>query len=252
MGAPSPTFGQDYADLRRAEGRGYSGAALFALPYVRKDPHAREWAVRARSYECLFRKVVRPRRRALGRPLQIIDLGAGNGWLSYRLALEGNQAVAVDVRNDTVDGLGAARELARMVSCSMTCRTASFDDVPVEAGQADLAIFNASLHYAANLRRALAEARRLLRSEGMIVVMDSPFYRSEGDGEAMVEERGRSGQALHFLTRWRLETASAGLDLRWLRHRVRYPVWYELRPLLAALKGSRPPSRFDLWIGSQT
>jgi hypothetical protein len=33
----------------------------------------------------------------------------------------------------------------------------------------------------------------------------------------------------------------------WRRHRVRYPLWYELRPLAAALRGARKPSRFDVW-----
>ena len=41
--------------------------------------------------------------------------------------------------------------------------------------------------------------------------------------------------------------ASRGLGLAWRRHRVRYPLWYELRPLVARLRGRRAPSRFDLW-----
>ena len=52
---------------------------------------------------------------------------------------------------------------------------------------------------------------------------------------------------VEFLTRRRLEDASAGLGLRWRRHRVLYPLAYELRPLLARLRRRRPPSRFDLW-----
>ena len=46
-------------------------------------------------------------------------------------------------------------------------------------------------------------------------------------------------------------TASAiGRRMRaavWRRHRVLYPLWYELRPLVARLKRRRRPSRFDLW-----
>jgi SAM-dependent methyltransferase len=252
MGAGSIDFARDYSLRREAEGRGYTGKSLSALPYLRSGSHGREWGVRARSYESLLKKVVRPRRRAFGRPLRVIDLGAGNGWLSYRLAMEGDQAVAVDVRNDNVDGLGAARELASKTDGSMTCCTAAFDDVPLESGLADLAVFNASLHYAADLRRALTEAFRLLAGDGLIIVMDSPFYRSEADGAAMIQERGRFGPSIQFLTRNRLERASRDLQVRWTRHRVRYPVWYELRPLVAAFTGRRRPSRFDLWIGSQT
>ena len=32
--------------------------------------------------------------------------------------------------------------------------------------------------------------------------------------------------------------------------RVAYPMWYELRPLVARVRGRRVPSRFDLWESS--
>jgi hypothetical protein len=52
---------------------------------------------------------------------------------------------------------------------------------------------------------------------------------------------------IEYLTPARLEAASKQLGLVWTRHRVRYPLWYELRPLAARLRGHRTPSRFDLW-----
>jgi hypothetical protein len=52
---------------------------------------------------------------------------------------------------------------------------------------------------------------------------------------------------VEFLTAERLAAASAVLGLEWRRHRVRYPLWYEVRPALARLRGRRAPSRFDLW-----
>jgi hypothetical protein len=55
--------------------------------------------------------------------------------------------------------------------------------------------------------------------------------------------------SIEYLTRERLTTASAGLALSWRRHPVRYPLGYELRPLLARLRGRRAPSRFDVWEG---
>jgi predicted RNA methylase len=42
-----------------------------------------------------------------GRPLRIADLGAGNCWLSYRLALRGHLPIAIDIQGDPLDGLGA-------------------------------------------------------------------------------------------------------------------------------------------------
>ena len=53
--------------------------------------------------------------------------------------------------------------------------------------------------------------------------------------------------AIEFLTARRIHDASVGLGLRWRRHRVRYPLSYELRPITAMLRGRRRPSRFDVW-----
>ncbi len=93
------------------------------------------------------------------------------------------------------------------------------------------------------------------------MILDSPFYESDADGAAMVAEKHRDAKHrfgeraetllalpfVEYLTRDRLEAASADLGLSWHRHRIRYPLWYEMRPLLAWLRGRRPPSRFDLW-----
>jgi SAM-dependent methyltransferase len=257
-------FGSAYARHREAEGRGYSGEDLLSLPYLRSGPLARQWAVRARSFDALMKHVLRPMRARLRRPLTVLDLGAGNGWLSYRAALEGNEAVALDIRSDDVDGLGAAAALLEQVPDRMRCVTASFDSIPLGTA-VDIAVFNASLHYSTDLERTLTEAARVVRPGGNIVIVDSPFYRSERDGLAMVAEKQRTaGQTfgeragvllgtcfIEFLTRQRLREASAALNLRWKRRRVLYPLWYELRPLTAAFQGKRAPSRFDLWVAER-
>jgi hypothetical protein len=51
---------------------------------------------------------------------------------------------------------------------------------------------------------------------------------------------------IEFLTRERLREAAP--ELQWKRHRVRYPIGYEFRPLVSAIAGKRRPSRFDLWV----
>lgn len=251
-------FRTAYAEHRASEGRGYSGAELRRLPYLRSGPLARQWQVRARTFDRFVAQVVRPMARESG-GLCVLDLGAGNGWLSYRLANAGHDCVAVDLRDDEIDGLGAAAELARERAFERI--TASFERLPFLHPEADLTIFNASLHYAGDLGAALDEAVRVTRRGGCIAILDSPFYQDEGAGAAMVAEkrnaaRARFGEradallglpAIEFLTRNRLEQASQDLGLAWRRHKVRYPLWYELRPFLARLQGRRVPSRFDFW-----
>ena len=252
-------FRQEYAGHRAAEGRGALDATT--LPYVTGGPLARQWSVRARSWEAFSRTVLRPAQQRADvhalQPLRVLDLGAGNGWLAHRAAVAGAAALALDVRDDRVDGLGAAPRgspIERIV--------ASFDAIPVRRDEFDVVVFNASLHYAEDLGAALREARRVARVGARIVVLDSPFYASEAHGEAMVRDKranaarefGARAPALlavpfvEYLTHERLADASRDARLGpWRRHRVRYPLWYELRGVRALLRGERPPSRFDLW-----
>lgn len=252
-------FGRSYAAQRAEEGRGYEGANLLALPYLGRGPLAHEWAVRARTFDAFLDRIVRTTARRLRRPLKIIDLGAGNGWLSFRLAAQGHACTAVDIRDDAIDGLGAADDLVRRHAFDR--RVASFDALPLPDGGADIAVYNASLHYATDLGSTLREAARCVRPGGTIAILDSPFYARATDGEAMVAEKhllarerfGARAEALlafphvEYVTRDRLAEACTRLGLVWHRHRVLYPLWYELRPVVAALRRRRRPSRFDLW-----
>ena len=253
MSGPGARFIADYARQRAAEGRDYRGPALKALPYLREGPHRRQWAVRARSYEALVRHLLASEKGKL----DILDLGAGNGWLSHRLARMGHRAIALDMRSDPVDGLGAACDFLDWTPGLFQRVAAYFEALPFPAQRFDIVLFNAALHYASDLAAVLAEAVRVTRKGGTIAVLDSPFYARMEDGEAMVAEKRagnffgpRAGVLLgeafiEYLTADRL--AAALPSLSWRRHPVRYPLWYELRPLVARLKGVRAPSRFDLW-----
>ena len=263
MEAALRRFASEYASHRAAEGRGYRGRALFDLPYVSDGPLARQWQVRARTFEAFMRRVLRPMAVRAGRTLTLLDLGAGNGWLSYRVAAEGHRAYALDIRNDEVDGLGAATPFVRRYPDRIECLVAPFDEVPLPPASVDIALFNAAIHYATDLGTVLREAQRVVRPGGAIAILDSPFYKSEADGHAMVAEKRRDAgdrfgsraaplmslPFIEFLTAERL--ACAAPELRWRRHRVRYPLHYELRSIRALLLGKRRPSRFDLWVAER-
>jgi SAM-dependent methyltransferase len=258
MTAPSVEFRGEYARQRAAEGRGYGGDALRSLPYLESGPLAQQWQVRARSFEAFVRHVLQPRMKGS----RLLDLGAGNGWLCHRAAKMGFEVVAIDIRDDDVDGLGAAKALLRGDTYLFSCVAASFDRLPLRDSNFDVTLFNASLHYALDLRGVLREAERVTSKGGTIAILDSPFYRSDEAGCAMVQEKHARGAEqfgaradvllgqnfIEYLTRDRL--AAAAPELTWRRHRVIYPLWYELRPLVAWLKGKRPPSRFDLWVAA--
>jgi SAM-dependent methyltransferase len=254
-------FRSAYGAQRASEGRDLDPASMRQLPYLAVGPLAKQWAVRACTFDAFVSRSLRPIARRLRRPLRVLDLGAGNGWLSWRAALDGHEAVALDVRDDHVDGLGAAEAYLESAHGRFHRVIASFEALPIAGGGFDLVVFNASLHYALDLAATLREARRVTRPGGRIVILDSAFYARDADGEQMVMEKRRDAAArfgeradvlmslpfIEYLTPARLEAASRQLGLAWTRHRVRYPLWYELRPLAARLRGRRAPSRFDLW-----
>jgi SAM-dependent methyltransferase len=258
MDAALELFAREYASHRASEERDYSAEALFQLPYLQSGPHASQWRIRARTFDAFLSHVLNPAAARLRRPLDVADLGAGNGWLSYRVAGAGHHPIAVDIRDDAVDGLGAAEPFLSLAP-RMRCIVAPFEELPLPTGSIDIALFNASLHYATRLDCALSEAMRVTRRGGQIAILDSPFYSRAADGEAMVaEKRQRFGDRaailmalpfVEFLTRQRL--AQTAPDLIWTRHRVRYPLGYELRPIVAAVTRRRRPSRFDLWVAER-
>ena len=194
----------------------------------------------------------------LGRHLDVADLGAGNCWLSWRLAEAGHLVTAVDLSVDPVDGLGAARAYGEPLGFDRI--QATFDDVPLADESLDLVVFNGSLHYSANLSRTLGEASRLLGPRGVVVIIDSPVYRSAASGERMLRERHEAWRDLYgddfgaepaegYLTRRRLHELGAGLGWDWRLHPLPLGWRWHLRPLFDVLRGRREPARFPLIVG---
>jgi SAM-dependent methyltransferase len=251
-------FLADYASIRMAEGRGSADARYYReLPY--RDVSGRspeQWRIRARSFRHFERGLLGRVEREFKRPLRILDLGAGNGWMSYRLALRKHHVVALDIFRDERDGLGALMhypfELARVA--------AEFDCLPFGDDSLDVAIFNSSFHYSSDYRRTLGETRRCLRRSGWLVIMDSPLYESRAHGEMMKAERhaqfeklygfrSEAQQSVEYLDRQMLDDLSRELKIDWQISSPWYGLRWVLRPLRARIRGSRPPSRFVTLAG---
>ncbi|HVW87118.1 MAG TPA: class I SAM-dependent methyltransferase [Bryobacteraceae bacterium] len=252
------TFLEQYAVIRHAEGRGSADRCYYeSLPW--KDVTGRnseQWKIRARSYRHFERTILRAAERESGRALRILDLGAGNCWMSYRLSLRGHFAVALDIFIDDLDGLGARRNF----NGPPPPVAADFDALPFADQTFDLAIFNSSVHYSPDYRRTLAEARRCLRPSGTLVIIDSPVYRLAEHGEQMRAERqayfertyGFRSDALgsiEYLDTRTLAALSNTFGVEWTARRPWYGWRWALRPLRARIRRQRPPSRFLILSG---
>jgi len=250
-------FVDEYQIVRLNEARGIGGVHYFlSLPY--KDVTGRnswQWKIRGRSFRYLERTLLPRLEKDYPQGMEILDVGAGNCWMSYRLARRGHRPVAVDLADNDQDGLSAARHYLSFVRRRFPRFQAEMDCLPFAPSQFDLAAFNASFHYSENYSQTIQEALRCLRRPGHLLIIDSPFYSSESSGRAMVDEkhaqfqkqfgfRSDSLASREFLTRDILEDLGKRHGIRWELSEPWYGVGWAMRPWRAKLLGRREPAKF--------
>ena len=253
-------FIAEYELIRAAEGRGSTQPEYYlSLPF--KDisgKNSDQWRIRARTFRAIQQRIMAPLTELKKRPLRILDLGAGNGWMSYRLTLQGHLPIAVDLLTNVRDGLGAAIHYRTAVDPLFPRVQAELDRLPFPSSVFDLVIFNASFHYSVNYERTLVEALRCTCPGGRVVIADTPWYAEEESGRRMVEEKHErffktygfasdSIASLEFLTPARLQRLGNAFNLEWSYVSPFYGIRWALRPLRAKLAGHRPPSQFRIY-----
>lgn len=252
-------FIREYESIRRAEGRISTDPAYYrALPHFDLSGRmAADWRIRAASFDAFLGRVLLSQEH-VKTPLTVLDLGAGNGWLSNQLAARGHHLIAIDLLTNDFDGLGCHAYFEH----SFTPIQAEFERLPLPTASADLVIFNASLHYSVNFAVTLAEALRVLAPQGRLVVLDSPVYHDAGSGAQMVKEResaflkqyGFASNALpskNYLTYAEIKQLGEALDLRWQKLTPFYGLNWLLRPLKAKLLRRREPAKFHVLVAQR-
>ncbi len=256
-------FVREYEFVRAREGYSAAGGDYFlALPY--KDLTGRnkwQWKIRRGSFRFLAEKVFPVLEQTHAHGMDILDVGSGNCWLSYRLALRGHRLVAVDLLLNHQDGLGAAHHFLRHLARRFPRFQAEMDKLPFEDGQFDVAIFNASFHYSEGYLQTLRETLRCLRRPGHVMIVDSPHYERDESGRRMVVEkrarflemygfRSDSIASREYLTAQTLEDLSRETGVKWQRFEPWHGLRWALRPWKARLLGRREPAKFFLFWGS--
>ena len=192
------SFMDNYRPLRQAEGWERAEADYYMkLPWVAPgDAQAAIWRIRRRSFEQL-KKVVGP-----GASLWALDLGAGNGWLSRRLAEQGFRVVALDLHTVGMDSLAGGIIYQEQTGVWFGRVQATMEELPFRAGSFNLVVSSGAFHYT-DVEATLAEIWRVLVSDGQLIITDSPVYRDAKAGRQMAEEyRSRVRQTFGREAEW--------------------------------------------------
>jgi SAM-dependent methyltransferase len=118
--------------------------------------------------------------RALGHLLpawEVADLGCGEGYLTVEAARWARQVIAVDRSLEVLD---RARALARRRRVSnIEWRQGELEAVPLADASVDLTLLSQALHHAAAPAQALAEAVRITRRGGRVLVLELKRHAEE-------------------------------------------------------------------------
>ena len=107
----------------------------------------------------------------------VVDLGAGSGFLTLALAPSCRQIVAVDLAEKMLERLASTANSLGLDN--VVTEAADLRDIDLPPGSVDLIVSNYALHHLKDedKRALLARAHRWLRPGGKIVVADMMFGR---------------------------------------------------------------------------
>jgi 2-polyprenyl-3-methyl-5-hydroxy-6-metoxy-1,4-benzoquinol methylase len=159
-----------YIAIREMEGRTYTDIQVAQLPFINTShKYNKEWQVRQRSSQRLLNQLEEMRR-----PLQILEVGCGNGWLAAKLA---------DLPNAQVTGIDANRIEIEQANRVFKKPNLKFihkgfnNDTFSKREKFDVIIFAASLSYFPSVKTVMTDAFALLRENGKVHILDTPFYQ---------------------------------------------------------------------------
>jgi ubiquinone/menaquinone biosynthesis C-methylase UbiE/DNA-binding transcriptional ArsR family regulator len=157
----------------------------------------------------------------------LLDIGTGTGRMLELFAPRAERAVGVDLSREMLSAARVNLERAQLRNCSV--RQADMYQLPLPRASFDAVIIHQVLHYAERPAQAIAEAARVLRPGGRLVIVDfAPhdleFLRSE-------HAHRRLGFADAEIAGWCREAGLEAGDRQHLPgHSLTVSLWPALRP----------------------
>jgi ubiquinone/menaquinone biosynthesis C-methylase UbiE len=173
--ARSDSFTTQYIALRTSEGRLYPDDVVAVLPDIASGhPLATEWAIRKASANQLCRYLAR-----IGRPLALLEVGCGNGWLSNRLS----HIHATTVTGIDINEVELAQAVRVFTGPNLRFKAGGISTL-TSSETFDIIVFAAAFQYFSQPASLLATACQHLEHGGEIHIIDTHFYRNEETARA--------------------------------------------------------------------
>jgi ubiquinone/menaquinone biosynthesis C-methylase UbiE len=165
-----------YIASRKKENRVYTDEQVLQLPDIESSHiHYSEWETRSRSAKRLIKYLENK-----NKPLNILEVGCGNGWLSAKLASISDATVlGTDINKTELEQ--AKRVFKNKINLSFAEGSISSLD---NDHTFDVILFAASVQYFSSFENIIREAITLLNKKGEIHILDSFFYQTGAIDEA--------------------------------------------------------------------
>lgn len=165
---PERTHEEAYLQVRAKENRVLSDEYVKMLPDVPSDfPQMQEWSLRKETAERFCRDLAQQKA-----PVQILDLGCGNGWFSAKMAaIPQTNVIGLDLN---LPELQQAKRLFgnyNLTFCYGDILTGLF-----AAESFNKVVLNASCQYFPSIKQLISTLFDVLTPTGEIHILDSPFY----------------------------------------------------------------------------
>ena len=111
--------------------------------------------------------------RALGHllpPLDVADIGCGDGYLTLETAKWARTVVGIDRSSEVLERAKALADRRHVTN--VTWKKGQLTKLPLKDRSVDVALLSQSLHHADDLERAIAESARVLRPGGRVLILD--------------------------------------------------------------------------------
>jgi len=163
-------FEKKYIITRSLENRLYSDEEVVKLPQIATHhTHYKEWQSRRRSARRLVRYL-----KAKRRPLEVLEIGCGNGWLCHQVAeIPDTQVTGLDINFTEL------QQAARVFNDdpNLTFIHGDLRSPGLGGQQFDVILFAATVEYFPSLKKIIHRTLMYLKPGGEVHILDSRLYK---------------------------------------------------------------------------